>query len=349
MRADSRLEYCDLAKGIGIVGVLLAHAGIGLFWLHPYYMQMFFFVSGIVYSYKNKDNAREPSASFARSKKIAVRYFRWSYRLFIAYIPLFVLNHNDFYWLIRNFVGVFYARKCIWFPLGKADNIIFMEYGNAPMWFLPCFAVAWFFFAGICNIYAKSKRAAAALTIGCLVITVILQDIPVLLPWSIDTAFWGAIFNLFGTAFEIMVSRLKKREQALVVLLGAPVYYAAYRVIRPQFNMSVREYNFRSGTSAIIFLIFSLLGTIVFMVSCRFFQRLRIARPLEYCGKNTIVLLCCHPLIYQYCDYFYAGNKNATTYKFSKTAIVLILVLCGQAMYCKIKSERNRLHSMHER
>jgi acyltransferase len=51
------LDYIDLAKGIGIVLVIMGHS---LFPLHlaidVFHMPLFFFISGITFSFKNDEN-----------------------------------------------------------------------------------------------------------------------------------------------------------------------------------------------------------------------------------------------------------------------------------------------------
>ena len=71
---DNRIEWMDLAKGIGIVMVVWAHsAGPGSSYIEQFHMPLFFMLSGILY--KEKEIKK-----FIRGKVISL------------YIPFVVLN-----------------------------------------------------------------------------------------------------------------------------------------------------------------------------------------------------------------------------------------------------------------
>ena len=135
-----RLRYVDIARGIGIIAVLCSHAGIWTDWICIYYMPMFFATSGCIFQFLGRNGV---DICIKSAKKIVRLYFVYSLVVGILYIPLFFIKNNNSTFLIRNIIGVFYARKALFSPLGLEENVIFMEYGNGPMWFLPCLAIAW--------------------------------------------------------------------------------------------------------------------------------------------------------------------------------------------------------------
>lgn len=46
---NNRLDYVDIAKGIGICGVVMAHLGILTKYFYLFHMPFFFFISGYLF------------------------------------------------------------------------------------------------------------------------------------------------------------------------------------------------------------------------------------------------------------------------------------------------------------
>lgn len=60
----NRIDYLDIAKGIGIILVYIGHCHIGertqtlsnvIYWIYSFHMPFFFFVSGMLFSPKKKE------------------------------------------------------------------------------------------------------------------------------------------------------------------------------------------------------------------------------------------------------------------------------------------------------
>ena len=135
-KSNARIKWIDIARGIGILAVMCSHAGIGSRWIVPYYIPMFVLLSGMTFSMRDRID-RE---CLDRAIKIAVQYFKYSFLVFLMYMPLLILDDIEInevgHFITINIIGVFYARKSFYFPY-DSGNIIFLQYGNGPMWFLP--------------------------------------------------------------------------------------------------------------------------------------------------------------------------------------------------------------------
>lgn len=197
MEKEERLIFVDIAKGLGIVTVLFAHAGRGNIWIQPYYMPMFFALSGCIFIFLRKNIVD----CFKSSIKMARLYFKYSIIVTAMYIPLFFIKHNNCLFFLRNLIGIFYARKAVYSPLDVENNIIFMEFGNGPMWFLPCLSIAWILFIPLEMLQHKIVFQTICVAIYILLGNC-LSKLPIMLPWSFDTAFVAAIFILIGTKYE---------------------------------------------------------------------------------------------------------------------------------------------------
>ncbi len=92
MEKEERLMYPDIAKGLGIITVLCAHAGIGIIWIQPYYMPMFFSLSGCIFMFLRKNT----TSCFKSAIKMVQLYFKYSVIVVVMYIPLFFIKHNNY-------------------------------------------------------------------------------------------------------------------------------------------------------------------------------------------------------------------------------------------------------------
>lgn len=124
MPKGSRLDYLDIAKGIGILLVIIGHCLADAdnldIWIYSFHMPLFFILSGWLFSYK------KPSVSMAAyvSKKCKTLLF-----------PYFVFTILTILW-----------KYLLYFMLGSQteggfDALLWRSittYGYHSLWFLPC-------------------------------------------------------------------------------------------------------------------------------------------------------------------------------------------------------------------
>lgn len=333
MRCEKdRLEYVDIAKGIGIIAVLLAHAGIYLKWVQPYYMPMFFAVSGCIFGFLR----RNIESCIKSAKKMAKLYLKYSSIIAILYIPLFFVNHNDYRFLFRNIIGVFYARKALFSPLELERNIIFMQFGNAPIWFLACLAMAWLLFVPLYIIFGKSGIYGSIIIVLYVGLSDLLAQIGIMLPWSIDTAFIGAVFIFLGTKYEMIREQLvditgegyKSSACILIILSFIVVFYNhVISKISILWNMSVGSFETSISSGAYFFTIFCALGTFGMLSFCCLLEKLKMAKIVAVIGKNSLEILCTHAVIYQYIDVI-NDKINLSEHSWYVPSKVLFTLIC---------------------
>ena len=153
-------------------------------------------------------------------------------------IPYFVLNclfliifHKDAD--IYSYIGVFYSRYSL-YPLSspECNNIFFLNVFNAPMWFFTAMFTAYIFYKPF--IYLRGFKAYILLFIY-LSISYLTKYIPILLPWSIDTAFLFATYMYVGKFI---------RENNLIsnrlIILPFLLLYLISVIIPIPINLSVR-------------------------------------------------------------------------------------------------------------
>ena len=126
-----RLDYLDMAKGLGMILVLIGHLqGDSIFTFSPYiqplcayifsfHMPMFFIISGILLAIKNDEIRPFKDVAVSRFSGIMIPYFWFSFFYLIVVVVA----------LIKGEIAVQSLYLNIWYVLSL--------YGMNVLWFLP--------------------------------------------------------------------------------------------------------------------------------------------------------------------------------------------------------------------
>lgn len=242
-----RLQYVDIAKGIGIVLVVCSHSdALSLMWLMMgMFVPIFYFCSGYTYSMKGT----LVECMRKRFCKLIVPYLFFNLMMFCAFM----------HFSLRELVGVLYSRYSL-YPLDVTPNIKFLTSGNYPMWFLTSMIVSYLFFY-LLVYFDQFKYWLFPIYV---ILTIVLNRIPILLPWSLDTAFLTALFMYAG-----MIVRNKNLISSNWWQVGLALFvYLGLQLIGGDINLSVRMY----GTSVFIYYILGCLGSFVALWGARFLE-----------------------------------------------------------------------------
>ena len=185
--ASQRLVWLDALKGIGILLIMTCHAGllprISIF-LTAGYVSIFFVASG--FTYKSKQTFAGEIAK--RSKRLLLPYF---FYVSLSIILMNALNiKND---LVHQVLGMLYSRYSLYFGI--------KDIGDIPMLTLTCNSPTWFLtalFTSLMILFVIKSLRWQWVVIMCLGFSVLALNLPFLLPWSLDTAFVGALFIYLG-------------------------------------------------------------------------------------------------------------------------------------------------------
>ena len=236
---NSHLEFIDITKGVGIILVILSHTYAPLMsWAGVFYIPVFFVASG--YCTVHQVRIRQ------KFVKLIVPYIFFTCILFIVYGTFRPVN----------FWGALYSRWCL-YPFSCTENLYLLRSGNGPLWFLTSMFVSFL----IWSVIQRSKRTYL-LSGLCLLISYTLSFLPILLPWSIDTAFFLMIFFIVGE--KVRIWSLLDKLNVYYFLLLVCLYIVLFQFCG-EVNFSVREY----GTSLLIILPAAIIGSILLMkTSC---------------------------------------------------------------------------------
>lgn len=262
------LDYIDIAKGIGIILVVLSHTEHSelIYYTSAFIVPIFFFCSG--YTSSKKDISLNKCFR-QQAIKLLKPYLFFSILLLIYF--------HDF--SIRAIFGIFYSRYCL-YPFGTVSDIChFMIVGNYPMWFLTCMILAYLLY----DLLIYYSRYQFWFIGSYLVITAGATYLPILLPWSIDTAPLMAVFMFGGTLVRQHIT-LSKQQWGWIFILP-------YLLLLPfchNVNISVRMYGF----SMITYALAALSGCIILVWLSQRLQETIVGKILQQIGIHSLTIFC---------------------------------------------------------
>ena len=275
-----RLDYIDIAKGIGVLTVIYSHSGgeNGLMtYIGGFFIPLFFVLSGITYSNRND---RFIDYTIRKFKHLIFPYAFFSVMLLVLY------RHFSFV----DILGVFYSRYCL-YPFSVSPNIHFMESGNAPMWFLTAMFVSLVLFRVLLDNEKKLYWI-----IGVYVIIIGLSAyLPILLPWSIDAAFLFSLFIYIGTK----VKSVNYNKIGVLIFFLMLVLYFGICYCNGEPNLSVREY----GHSFILVLLTGTLGAIIVIKASQWLEKSYFKNVLMAFGQHSLTIFCIQMLLLRMQNY----------------------------------------------
>ncbi len=367
-----RIASIDAAKGVLLIVVLISH-GCGFpkygDWFCACYMCAFFVLSG----YTSGRIAADAGAGvyLSRCKKSAVRllrpYFCWTaVILAVDSINRLIAGSFSAARLLHGALGALYSRYCL-YPLGSEPNVYFLD-KNGALWFISCLVCAKLIFVGALYLVNREKTASrtALVMLALLSASVCLSGLPVLLPWSIDTAFAGAFFMLSGYLYREWENRLLEKHSEPAAgrsaagalrtdrILGAAVLGVLYLMIVPvngYVNMSVRIYGSRGVWSVPLFLLAGLSGTALYAALGKLLSLVRPAGSfLSYVSRSAFALLAMQFEIYDLLGRIMptpelASGGSAYCYGLLRAALNLLICMaihaCAEGLR-RLLSDRRR-------
>lgn len=216
-----RLQFIDLAKTLGLVCVILSHTSSGYLmdWSNLFFIPIFFVCSG--YTTKNSISLK------TKAKHLLIPYFSLNILLFL----FCAVYYRFINW--KGLLKTLYSRYCL-FPYGEEPNVLFFTLENYPMWFLTAMFSAFLFYK---LFEVTPKKYHIIPLILMLALSFAMQYLPILFPWSLDTAPLFAIYIWIGK--QIKERRLL--DNATLFLLSIVLYFIIYSV-SDGINLSVRIY-----------------------------------------------------------------------------------------------------------
>lgn len=280
----TRYRYLDIARGLGIMLVIISHAHGLSSYLINYYIPIFFIISG--FTYRSGRSYGENVGK--KAKRLLIPYFVYSLVLLCIYI---VLGRNMEETKFSLF-GILYSRFCLYDMSTHPNNVFLFTIANGAMWYLTAFFVTGLVFHLVADFALKNRKNLAIVLAALTVVTMVLAELPILLPWSIDIACVGTIFMLVGKI--LAQSGFYERERKLWQMVCVFVAYMLMSYANPGINMSVREYGVYGRWSVPAFIFIGIAGSMLCIWVAQWIENTVIGKIVEYIGKNTIILMAFH-------------------------------------------------------
>lgn len=290
---STRIDYIDIAKGIGIIFVIIGHNispdTIILKFIYSFHMPLFFFIAG--YLFEKKQYHTRPIKSILKTRLQGIIY---------PYLTLSVFN------LILYFILSLFFTKYINEPL-KIITLTLSTFGYHSLWFLPTFAISTLIFLVVKKIKIKANISIFVLIFLSLLLWFINAKIS-----TANSIFWSgslwylsvyfgrlcssiifiSIGYLFSYVYTKYIIKFCNMTIYLCVILLSIVFLAIF-----DFNKINNDYN-NVNMSAneignpILFIFIGILGSIIILLFSQHF--IKHNKFLQYFGKNSILYMVLH-------------------------------------------------------
>ena len=302
MSENNRLHYLDLARGAGIILVILGHIsylgeGSRIF-IVSFHMPLFFVISGLLIFLKKEDGRPLSHSLKNKALRMMVPYYLYSVLGILIYIVYYLLTGRDGGW-----------------PTVISDLVQTLTlYGFSVMWFLPAIFGAELLFLRLLKKTPFPLILTVLLTAAAMILNGCLEEANAL--YGLDTAF--SVFHLIAVMLlRIPVcasfiaagyyiakywSKLKAtgpdRFPRLAVpadlLIGADALGLA--VVFSRIN-GVTDLHFLIFNNVLFYYIAALSGSMGLILICKAFETAAGAPPLRllsYFGINSLTIMVTH-------------------------------------------------------
>ncbi len=288
MENKDRLRNLDILKGIAIISVVIGHAGFGNLitnYLSSFHLQLFFFVSGLLF---NADKYKKFIVfSKRRAKSLLLPYVTFAIITIIVCLICTLFAGQNLYNLPESLKGIIWSNQSI-FPI------------TGGIWFLQCMFIVEIVYWLITRVV--SYRFLPVVVIVFAVLSYLQSTNALSLPFSIDSALSATVFFCIGNILRpifnsINSSSLNGQKNCLIavvlIISGAVLSYLNGRV-----NPRTCEY----GIITLYYLcaLVSIVGWTFLAIGMDRIKSKFIVfanNELEEAGKNSIIYLGLNQLV----------------------------------------------------
>ena len=289
MANTDRVNYIDLAKGLGMLTIIWGHihSGLSNTIVYAFHIPLFFFLSGLVFSPGRYDNFGVFLKR--RWKGLLFPYLIFSFVTWLVWAAYSYATHApvESYWmpLLQTFIAQ-----------GSEGYLVH----NVPLWFVLClFSVELIY-------YFTSKLPTVWNVLLCILMGVVGAWMSVTdffdfaaLPWSIDVALMAIPFYAAGSIVYAQVGhkRLadwvenhKVASVSLFILSAILLYVGAVN------NGHVSMGHDSLGNNPIVFYPTAICGVVCFMIMCISLNNTQLVKRggVKWFGKNSFRAMAIH-------------------------------------------------------
>lgn len=309
---NKRSEIIDVLKGIGIISVVVGHAGVPgeiTNFVYTYHLMVFFFVCGLAYN--EKKYLENPSLYIGNKiRGIIPKY--WLYNLF------FIIFHNFFVMEgIASSTLDFYTVKDAVVMSLEAFMIRSMEQLMGPGWFLQPFLMGTCLFAMVYSFIHTRKISKTAKRVADILFTILSAGIglwchyyQLFISYELEDAFLTIPFIYLGVSVKsIDMSSIKTRYYMCITLAAILALW-----VLATHGLAGSGLGFQNNTLNNVIWFYP--ATFLGIVFCLSFAELLIRKTIYLkklfiiCGKNSFYIMALHLLDFKIIDVIYGRIKG---------------------------------------
>ena len=271
---QQRIEYIDIAKGIGILLVYIGHCSKGtpnisslIEWIYAFHMPLFFFISGLL---------------FPNKKISAITFYRNKFASLVIPYILFTIIHYS-------------LLKVFHMPAG-AIGILLRGWGTNALWFIPVLLLANTAHYHIINGDWWQKILVLLTLISCMI-------------WKAHTNSWApyCISELPWFYFCFLSGFFMKETVRQTTTISHPWIYGLVGFVIMTIIVFAVAYpynnNYRHQDDDFICWLLKyvagMLGTVsTLLIAASIARTNQLKKALSWFGQNSLVILCTHQLFY---------------------------------------------------
>lgn len=325
-----RIGWIDMAKGYGILLVILGHLPVGdlEFWINTFHMPLFFFLAGYVF------RAGDSFKAFLNKKikGLIVPYFFLG-SVIVLYEILFSI-WKDFFSV--NLIGELFLK-------------LLLQKRAWTIWFLAVLFLMNLVFWGLVKILRKPGWIFAGSAFLAVVGLIYYKIGGGILPWNMDVVGPALPFMAAGYVLAKYENKWEKALQRkginvllllVCIALAAVLEWMSYRISGTGLWMFHSIYGAPLCTyPAAIF------GTIAVCIVARVF----ICRPIRYLGENTLVYFAWHQVIMIPISSillnkmgFYLLDTSSTQFRFNFVLGMFVIIVLALS-FCNLILTKTKL------
>lgn len=264
---NKRMSWVDIAKGIGIMLVVLGHMNVPGFvgkYIYSFHMPLFFFLSGYVYSSNKYTNFSSLLKNKARFLLIPYVYFS-----LITVFIYFLLDYNLV--MLKN---VLYG-------------VLIGTGGSTALWFLVCLFITELLYYSIIKLCKYKIQYIVIVLVMSSIIGYLISIDRMILLWKINVSFTSLVLFGVGNVFnKIEVLNIKNHKNkarllALFICFVLSVFFCFSNGKKVDMNNNVFGNYF-------YFYLAAFSGILVILIISQIINKQKL---LEYLGQNTLTIL----------------------------------------------------------
>ena len=334
--SSKRINFIDASKGLGILAVVFSHINYTpelLTVVFSFHMPLFFFISGMLFRPE-----KNGFGAFIKKKAktlLCPYVFFYVFSLLVYILLEAIKDYQQIDWNI-------FASYFLQMLLAQSSRTVV----NIPLWFIPCLMaveIIYYFISKLKKGFVFGIAVALSAS-GWLLESGILPFDNMLLPWSLDSAFFTmgffAIGNLCSCHITEYAKAVRSKRRSNLILIAVIILCTAIIVPVALYNEKI-SIGSKTLNNGLLLYITGLAGTFSVFNTGLLLEKNKF---LIYLGKNSFCIMAVH---YLFKDAIITGYELSEKPLYDETLLsetilptlaVLLLSLGFSVLYNKAKA-----------